>query len=267
MRIVYKLLTFLGIFTLGAISPWLWSVVFTNDAAFPFKIQFVVDPVDRLLLPHEERVEILPHMVIPYSLRYEAQNSAEWQEFSRYRSIASSVAIQEYFGVDAVAGPYEWQFVNCSASSARDELTQLQIKEIKPGFLPHYLAMRDALFELDALLSEMYFANGAMSASAGYSYTAYPTELLARLAHYQMAKGGVGGAIEFDLQAFDRSIILKSRSLTEGPHRDAYPGHRKRLMEIAARISKLLDNWDPVCSRLIVAHVILKTEDFQPLPR
>lgn len=224
------------------------------------------DPYDRLLLPYESRVEVPPHMVIPSDLTQDIDHDPGWKEHTSYRFILSYAAIQECFGVSAVAQSGEWQFVDGPASIARDQLTRMQIKEIKPGFLPQYLAMRDALFELDELVAEMRFANGATSACAGYSYTTFPTELLARLAHYQMAKGGIGGSVEFDLQAFDRSITLSSRS-DYLPNRSKYAACRKQLMQTVAKIAKLLANWDPACARLIADHVIAVTEDFQPLPR
>jgi hypothetical protein len=235
-------------------------------AVLGFQHALTDDPYDRLLLPYESRVEVPPHMVIPSGLTGDIDHDPEWNEHTYYRFLLSYAAIQECFGVSAVAQSGEWQFVNGRASIARDQFTQIQIKKIKPGFLPQYLAMRDALFELDELVAEMRFANGAMSAWGGYSYTAYPTELLARLAHYQMAKGGIGGSAVFDLQAFDRSITLSSRS-DHVPNRSKYAACRKKLMQTIAKFDKLLANWDPACARLIADHIIGETEDFQPLPR
>lgn len=244
-----KLLPYLAVFALGVAVPAAWKAVFPAN------------PVDRLLLPQDARVEVLPHMSIPSALR-SGPAPDEFTMDTTYRLTLRWNAVTELYGPYAHSGGDDRQFVDGPAAEMRHRLTRLQIQETKPAFLPQYEALYAALVELDGVLCEMRVADSGTSAFEAYPNLAPGAELLARLAHYQMAKGGRGGDAELDVPAFDRSIAAESRSSFEGRRRD-YPARRVRLIALIRRIDGLLADWDPACAKLLVEHINERTDAFR----
>lgn len=243
-----KFIPYLAIFALGVASPLAWNAVFSAD------------PVDRLLLPHDERVEVLPHMFIPHALKFQSE-SDEFEADTNYRRLLHWNAATELFGYHSHANN-DGQFVDGIVAGTRNSLTRMQIAELKPSFLRQYDALYSAMQELDAVLCEMRVANSGTSAWEDDPCLAPSAELLARLAHYQMAKGGRGGDAELDFPAFERGISITSRSIWP-QRRTEYPPCRRRLLDVVRRVDVLLVEWDPACAKLLVEHINNLTDAFR----
>lgn len=248
MKFPLKPLSYLTVFAMGVGAPWAWSLVFPEDST------------DMLLLTGHDRIVLLPHMRMPRAAHAEP-TGGEYKEDSDYRRLLHWNAATELYGYDSHASG-DGQFVDGAVAGARNSLTRLQIQEIKPAFLPQYDAMFGALGELDAVLCDMRVANSGTSAFEDDPNLAAVAELMARLAHYQMAKGGRGGDAELDLRKFDQSISSSSMSSWD-LRRNEYPACRRRLLDAVRRIHGLLADWDPACARLLTKHINDSADSFR----